>query len=416
VLGGVVWVDRDFRAYGALRAIDATTGERRWEFRYATPTLAGVMSTASGLVFGGDNEGNFMAFDSRTGENLWSYPTGASIWGTAAMTHMLDGRQHVLIPSGGALIAFALDSPPNPYTALPQWPDPESAALGSVSAVYPNADGRVWVAERCGGNDCVGHDEVAPIRLYDASGRLLRAFGAGLFAWPHGLYVDAEGNVWVADARAGEGKGHQVLKMSATGEVLMRLGEAGVSGGDNAHFNGPTAVVVAPSGDIFVADGHELDSNNRIVKLARDGTFIKAWGGSGSAPGQFLVPHALALDSRGRLFVADRDNNRIQIFDQDGEFLEAWAQFGRPSGIFIDASDTLYVSDNQSNTERNPGWPRGIRVGSARDGTVTAFIPDPDFDPANAPETSAHGVAADAAGNIYGAEVQAQTVKKYVRR
>jgi alcohol dehydrogenase (cytochrome c) len=109
VLGGVVWVDRDFRAYGALRALDATTGERRWEFRYATPTLAGVMSTASGLVFAGDNEGNFLAFDSRTGENLWSYATGASIWGTAAMTHVLDGRQHVLIPSGGALIAFALD-------------------------------------------------------------------------------------------------------------------------------------------------------------------------------------------------------------------------------------------------------------------------------------------------------------------
>jgi alcohol dehydrogenase (cytochrome c) len=108
VLGGVVWVDRDFPAYGALRAIDATTGERRWEFRYATPTLAGAMSTASGLVFAGDNEGNFLAFDSRTGENLWSYATGASIWGTAAMTYMQDGRQHVLIPSGGALIAFAL--------------------------------------------------------------------------------------------------------------------------------------------------------------------------------------------------------------------------------------------------------------------------------------------------------------------
>jgi len=106
--GGVVWIDRDHPAYGALRAIDATTGERRWEFRYTTPTMAGVMSTASGLVFAGDHEGNFMAFDARTGENLWHYQTGASIWGAAAMTHMLDGRQHVLIPSGGTLVAFAL--------------------------------------------------------------------------------------------------------------------------------------------------------------------------------------------------------------------------------------------------------------------------------------------------------------------
>jgi alcohol dehydrogenase (cytochrome c) len=106
--GGVVWVDRDYRAYGALRAIDAMSGEQRWESRQATPSLAGVMSTASGLVFAGDNEGNFGAFDSRTGENLWQYQTGSSIWGAAAMTYMLDGRQYVLIPSGGALIAFAL--------------------------------------------------------------------------------------------------------------------------------------------------------------------------------------------------------------------------------------------------------------------------------------------------------------------
>ena len=105
--GGTVWVDRD-QAYGALRAIDVTTGERRWEFRYPAPTLAGVLSTAAGVVFAGDNEGNFMAFNAETGDNLWHYPTGSSIWGAAAMTYMLDGRQHVLIPSGTTLTAFAL--------------------------------------------------------------------------------------------------------------------------------------------------------------------------------------------------------------------------------------------------------------------------------------------------------------------
>ncbi len=244
----------------------------------------------------------------------------------------------------------------------------------------------------------------------------LGSFGAGRFAFPHGVYVDAEGNVWVTDARAGNGRGHQVTKFGADGKVLLTLGEAGVAGSDTAHFDGPTDVVVAPSGDVFVSDGHEDASNNRILKFTRDGKFLKQWGGTGSAPGQFLVPHALALDSRGRLFVADRDNNRIQLFDQDGKFLEEWTQFGRPSGLYIAKDDTMYVSDNQSNTERHPGWPRGIRVGSARDGKLTAFIPDPEFDPARTQETGAHGLAADAAGNIYGAEVYSLSAKKYLRK
>jgi DNA-binding beta-propeller fold protein YncE len=153
-----------------------------------------------------------------------------------------------------------------------------------------------------------------------------------------------------------------------------------------------------------------------VLKFSRDGKFIMQWGRTGSKPGEFLVPHALAFDSQGRLFVADRDNNRIQIFDQSGRFLAEWTQFGRPSGLYIAADDTLYVSDNQSNAERHPGWTRGIRVGSARDGKVTAFIPDPEFDPARAQETGAHGLGVDGGGNIYGAEVFGQRVKKYTLR
>lgn len=106
-MGGVVWIDQD-QGYGALRAIDVRSGEIQWEFRYTSPTMAGVMSTAAGLVFAGDHEGNFMAFDSRTGRNLWYYQTGSPIWGAAAMTYMLDGRQYVIIPSGTTLLAFAL--------------------------------------------------------------------------------------------------------------------------------------------------------------------------------------------------------------------------------------------------------------------------------------------------------------------
>jgi DNA-binding beta-propeller fold protein YncE len=140
---------------------------------------------------------------------------------------------------------------------------------------------------------------------------------------------------------------------------------------------------------------------------------VLSFGEFGSGPGQFNVPHAIAIDSNGRLFVADRDNNRIQIFDQQGRFIDQWTQFGRPSGISIGADDTIYVSDNQSNDSRNPGIIRGIRHGSAIDGRVVGFIPDPQFDPGVDQETSAHGIAVDSEGNIYGAEVWSETVRKY---
>ena len=117
-------------------------------------------------------------------------------------------------------------------------------------------------------------------------------------------------------------------------------------------------------------------SNARIVKFTKDGKFIKAWGKEGSAPGEFDVPHGLAIDRQGRLLVADRSNNRIQIFDQDGTFIDAWTQFGRPSGLFIDQQDTLYVADSQSGEKVNAPFRQGIRIGSASDGHVTAFIRD----------------------------------------
>jgi sugar lactone lactonase YvrE len=234
--------------------------------------------------------------------------------------------------------------------------------------------------------------------------------------FPHGFHIDRDGNVWVTDAQGAAGKGHQVWKFSPDGKVLLTLGKAGVTGDAPDTFNQPSDVVTAPNGDIFVADGHDAASNHRIVKFARDGTFIKAWGKRGSARGELDVPHAIAMDSRGRVFVGDRANNRIQIFDQDGRFLTEWKQFGRPSGIEIDASDTIYVVDSESNTKRNPGWKRGIRIGSARDGSVTAFVPDPEPSPDASATSGAEGVAVDSQGAIYGAEVGPRALKKYVKR
>ncbi len=309
------------------------------------------------------------------------------------------------------------DDPPNPYTTVKAWLSlPATRMLGAVSGVDIDADGRsVWVAERCGSVSCVD-STLAPIMKIAPDGTLVLSFGAGLFAVPHGMYVDRDGDVWVTDDATGpsSGKGHQVLKFAPDGTLLMRLGTPGVPGAGENEFNRPSDVVVAPNGDIFVADGHGGDSNARIVKFSKDGRFVKTWGRRGTAPGEFDTPHSLAMDSQGRVFVADLRNFRIQIFDQEGRFLDQWTQFGMPGGVFIDRHDVLYVADSLSSADTHPGWARGIRIGNARDGRVTAFIPDPT--PTATPITAAEGVAADALGHVFGAVVPTPGLQKHARR
>jgi streptogramin lyase len=295
---------------------------------------------------------------------------------------------------------------PNPYHVAENWAKlPAGLTWAGVISVDPDAKGNIWVF----------HRSDPPILEFDRAGTLVKRFGDGMFVQPHGMTIDREGNLWVTDAQGKDGKGHQVFKFSPEGKVLMTLGKAGVVGEGPDMFSGPTDVVVAANGDVFVADGHVANSNGRIVKFSKDGKFIKAWGKKGSAPGEFDVPHSITMDSRGRLFVGDRSNSRIQIFDQDGKFLDQWKQFGRPSGVFIDKNDILYVVDSQSNTAQNPGFTRGIRIGSAKDGKVTAFIPDTTPDPDKNNNAGAEGIAADAQGNVYAGEVTGMTLKKYVK-
>jgi sugar lactone lactonase YvrE len=300
---------------------------------------------------------------------------------------------------------------PNPTVIKNFGPLPDGRVWGSTAGVDIGPDGNIWAYDRCGTNTCLDSN-LAPIFKFDrSSGKVLANFGAGMIVFPHGLYVDRDGNVWVTDGQANKQgtKGHQVFKFSPDGKVLMTLGKAGVPGNGPDTFNEPNDVVIAPNGDIFVADGHSGQSDNpppnanaRIVKFTKDGKYIKEWGKLGSAPGEFRTPHSLAFDSRGRLFVADRGNLRIQIFDQDGKFLEQWRQFSRVSGLFIDRDDTLYAIDSESNPMRHPGWKTGIRIGTAKADKVLAFIPP--HETGKYEGAAGEGVAVDRDGNVYAAE------------
>ena len=305
----------------------------------------------------------------------------------------------------------------NPYREIAGWAKaPEGRPWGAMVSVDVDRDGNIWVLERCGANSCIG-SKFGPVLKFDPSGKLLTSFGAGVFAFPHGIHVDKDGNVWATDAAGQGGKGHIVVKFSPQGKVLLTLGKEGVAGNGPDTLNEPAAVVTAPNGDIFVADGHGVNSNLRIAKFSKDGKFIKAWGKKGTGPGEFMGLHAIAIDSKGRIFVGDRPNNRIQIFDQEGKVLDEWRQFGRPSGIFIDKNDMMYVADPQSNVKLNKGFKRGIYIGSARDGKVTAFIPSDQPKTDDEDTFGMEGAAADAKGNVYGAETLAgRRARKFVKQ
>jgi DNA-binding beta-propeller fold protein YncE len=317
--------------------------------------------------------------------------------------------------SANRLFAQSADpnAAPNPYKMLENWAQlPDGRKFGAAIKVQvDHSDGKsIWVFDRCGSNECT-NSMSPPIEKFDSSGAFQKAFGAGLFAVPHSLYVDRDGNVWAGDQIARNGKGADLIKFSPDGRVLMTLGKPGMPGNDPDYLSAVSAVVVASNGDVYVADGHGTGTNDRIVKFSKDGKFITAWGKHGKAAGELDTPHGIALDSAGRVYVADRANNRIQIFEPDGKFVAEWKQFGRPSDVTIDKNDMIYVADSQSNATNNPGFKQGIRIGSVKDGKVTAFIPEPSAE-AGAPE----GVGVDDAGNVYGGWVEKMTVRRFVKQ
>ena len=288
-------------------------------------------------------------------------------------------------------------------------------------------DGNIWGYERCGAGTAGGgpvdcdNNPVDPVFKFDRhTGKMLANIGKGVMVTPHGIHVDKDGNVWIADFahNAAGTKGQQVHKFSPKGDKLMSLGTAGKPGNADGQFNQPNDVVVGPDGSIYVSDGHDAQgmtttqaiaeglkrgATSRISKFSKDGKFIKSWGSIGVKHGEFRTPHALMFDAKGRLWVADRGNHRIEIFDQEGKYLESRYQFSRPSGFFI-KGDLVYVIDSESGPLNHPNWRDGVRIGPWAEDRVTGYIPPFDREDRVYQGTAGEGIAVDADGNVYAAE------------
>jgi DNA-binding beta-propeller fold protein YncE len=322
----------------------------------------------------------------------------------------------------------------NPYRVIRDWAQLtlEARPWGGSNGVAIDRDGKsVWATDRCSPGTapgCLG-TKANPVHKFDESGKEIRSFGGGMFVWPHGIHVDRDGNVWVADARAaspeeltrfpGEGnKGSAVVKFSPEGKVLLTLGKPGVRGNPPEALTDPTDVVTdASNGDVYVAESHtDVAAANLVGRVSvfdKTGKFLRTIGKAGTGPGEFRTPHALEFDSQGRLIVADRHNHRIQILTKDGKFLAEYDEFGRVSGLAIDKDDTIYTADSESTERVHAGWLRGIRIGSLKDGKVTMFIPPHKTDSPDG--AMGEGIAIDAAGNLFTAEANLRGVTKYVK-
>ena len=298
----------------------------------------------------------------------------------------------------GALVALAAAAAVRPhsvqaaegrYQLVKDWAQlPAGTQFGVLSAVAADAKGTVYVFQR----------EPSKVMAFDREGRLLKSWGDNGFPAAHGLRILNDGSIWLTDRKL-----QQVLKYSVDGTLLMSLGKREVAGDNTSEdaFNGVSDVAMASNGTVFVSDGE--GPNSRVVKFSKDGKLIKFWGTKGSGPGEFNVPHSIAIDSKDRVYVADRTNKRIQVFDQDGKFLREMTQFGVPTALFITRDDTLYCAVSAGAGEGESQ----INIGTT-DGKV--------LDRVEGGLNGPHGIAVDQSGAIYVAETGGKALLKFVKK
>lgn len=271
------------------------------------------------------------------------------------------------------------------YQRVENWAKlPDGTLWGVMTAVDIDSKGNIYAFQR--------GEPTSKVIVFDAQGKYLKSWGADEFPGAHSLRVLRDGSIWITDRKL-----EQVLKFDTDGKALLSIGQKGVAGDNNSEdsFNGVSDVAMAANGDLFVSDGE--GPNTRIVKFTKEGKFIKFWGTKGSDPGQFVIPHNVAIDSKGRVWVCDRGNKRLQVFDQDGKFLDQFTQFGTASSLFITSDDMLYVAD---------GAPENRIIIGTTDGKVLGTI-----DGLNGP----HSLAVDSSGAVYVAESGGKSVLKYMR-
>ncbi len=307
------------------------------------------------------------------------------------------------------------------YVVDPTWPRrPERLTWGQTPGITLDSHDQVYISTRSS----------PAVQVYRTDGTFVRAWDIKDATGAHFIRVDPEGNIWTTDI-----KSHLVCKHSPEGKVLLTLGEAGRAGTDEKHFDKPTDVVVLPTGDIFVSDGYD---NRRVIHFDKTGKFVNQWGEAGTKPGQFALPHSIVADSRGRLYVADRENARIQVFDTSGKLLAVWTNVITPWGLYMTKNDELWVCG--SSAVKKDARASTVQKGPVESPTSEwAVLPPPDqvvmklnlqgqvllrvplvktaMPPGKPGELDwAHGIVVDPQGNLYLGDIQGQRAQKFVRR
>jgi DNA-binding beta-propeller fold protein YncE len=292
----------------------------------------------------------------------------------------------------------------NWYRVDPAWPHrPQDAAWGAMPGVAIDKANRIWIFTRA----------KPPVQVYDANGNYIRGWGDDVIESAHGLRLDNDDNVWVTDDR-----GHVVMQFTPEGKLLKTLGTPGVPGEDDKHLNRPTDMAISPRGDVFVTDGY---GNNRVVHFDRNGRFVKSWGRLGVKPGEFSVPHAIVRDSKGRLYVADRNNVRIQVFDENGTFLDEWRSLLVPWGLCVTKNDEIWACGSSpmpwiGDQDRLGGPPKDqlvMKFNSA--GKLLTLWTFP-LGTKQGELSWCHSIAVDADENLYIGDIKGEHVQRFVRQ